>query len=149
MKWVGPELRIWLPDVELPFAYQDAEVDKLPPQVAKVVRAFMPERIRLTELDRGIAPVFLGPAHTGKTYGAACLAKAIRNTGENRLNVQWVSVPAVLAETERFAPKLAEARRVWSKVPVLVLDDLFLFPSGTWQMLFLEGLLHERHEHQH
>lgn len=117
--------------LEVPAQFADASLETIPhAKLREQVREYGRQFWDLA--PRGIAPVWLGPPATYKSYAAAVLCTAMHGQG---VKTAWVTVPVRLTELERkrYSPEADHALARWKTVPFLVLDDFAMVRLNSWQ----------------
>ena len=142
----------WLEDAR--FSGSTA-LEGLPPRFAEATFAQLPQIVvrdvvkdYLTQFwsvaPKGIAPVFLGPARSWKTFGAVVIARTVHaNAG---LGVEFVNCPRQLMKLDlhRYTELTRRTIRRWESVPFLVLDDFGVIEKGSFKADVLTALAANR-----
>jgi DNA replication protein DnaC len=132
--------------LELPAQFTDVHLDTIPyPKLKEQVREYGRQFWDLA--PRGIAPVWLGPPATYKSYSAAVLCTAMHAQG---VKTAWLTVPVKLTELERkrYSDAAEQALAHWKRVPFLVLDDFAMVRLNSWQHDALVEIAMARFESQ-
>lgn len=117
--------------LDIPSQFADATLDQIPNDTLRTqVRDYGRNFWALA--TAGMAPVWLGPPATYKSYSAAVLCKAMH---ANAVRSVWVQVPVALTELERKRYSEVADRRIaqWKQAPFLVLDDFAMVRRESWQ----------------
>lgn len=115
----------------LPPQFAEARLEEIPhPKLREQVREYGRQFWELA--PHGIAPVWLGPPATYKSYSAAVLCKAMHSQG---IKTAWATVPVKLTELERkrYDGTADQVLTHWKQVPFLVLDDFAMVRMNSWQ----------------
>lgn len=115
----------------LPPQFAEARLEDIPyAKLREQVREYGRQFWELA--PRGIAPVWLGPPATYKSFSAAVLCKAMHAQG---IKTAWVTVPVKLTEFERkrYDGTADQALTHWKQVPFLVFDDFAMVRLNSWQ----------------
>lgn len=132
--------------LDLPAQFADVRLEAIPhaklrEQVREYGRQFW------DMAPRGIAPVWLGPPATYKSYAAAVLCTAMHGQG---VKTAWLTVPVKLTELERkrYSDVADRALAAWKQAPFLVLDDFAMVRMNSWQHDALVEIAMARFENQ-
>lgn len=132
--------------LDIPSQFTNAQLDQIPHQTLRdQVRNYGKHFWELA--PRGIAPVWLGPPASYKSYSAAVLCTAMHHQG---VKTAWLTVPVKLTELERkrYSDTAEQLIAHWKQVPFLVLDDFAMVRLNSWQHDALVEIAMSRFENQ-
>lgn len=116
----------------VPGQFRDATLDGIPSEPLRVLlRKYGSEF--WDAAARGVAPLFVGPPGTYKSYAAAVLCTQLHQRGGIR--TEWCTVPVQLTKLERmrFTANTDDTIERWKDCPFLVCDDFAMVRLNSWQ----------------